>query len=404
MLRLVEVLKNHQISQRALARAAGWSRVGLGRLIQQGQYPARRLPEQTRALLVAALRQMGISDEAVLATAFDDVEGAAARSNEPPPDETLGQTPEGLQEGVMLIRRQCISPAARSFFGLKADTLMPPWCREQVYLGGDLRVGYEHLLAKASFGGVLAIAGESGAGKSTLKDLLVTDLQEKGEVVVIEPHTQAMEENDKAGKTLKTSHLCEAILREVAPSLRMKVSMEAQLNQVARALVASLAENNNRRHLLIIDEAHALPISTLRHLKRFMELKDPQKRGLQRPLLGIVLLGQPELTMRLSPFDMGVREVWQRCEVVLLPALNRELEGYIKFRLGGARLAFTPEAIATLRDILTAKSGESFLYPLAVDNWLAAILNRSADLTRSIGSEQVHETYRDLQKQMKGGK
>lgn len=404
MLRLVEVLKTNRISQRALARSAGWSRVGLGRLIQQGQYPARQLPERTRALLVAALRRLGISDEAVLATAFDDVEGAAARSHESPPDETLGQKPELTQEGVMLIRRQCVSPAARSYFGLKPDSLMPPWCREQVYLGGDLRVGYEHLLAKASFGGVLAIAGESGAGKSTLKDLLVTDLQEKGEVVVIEPHTQAMEENDKAGKTLKTSHLCEAILREVAPTLRMKVSMEAQLNQVARALVASLAENNNRRHLLIIDEAHALPISTLRHLKRFMELKDPQKRGLQRPLLGIVLLGQPELTTRLSPFDMGVREVWQRCEVVVLPALNRELEGYIKFRLGGARLAFTPEAIATLRDILTAKSGESFLYPLAVDNWLAAILNRSADLTRSIGSEQVHETYVDLQKQMKGGK
>ena len=402
MLRLGEALAQLRISQRALARAAGWSDTGLRRLITHGEYPARELPERTRQRVLCALRQLGVTDEAVLKRVFEEV--AADRCNEPPPVAVLGENPENQREDVMLIRKQCVSPAAREFFNLKPEALMPPWRRDQVFVGGEMRVAYEHMLAKARFGGVLAIAGESGAGKSTIKDLLVTDLADKGEVVVIEPHTQAMEENDKAGKTLKTGHICQAILAEVAPQERLKLSMEAQLRQVAKALVASKAQHKERQHLLIIDEAHALPKATLRHLKRFIELKDPERKGLQSPLLHIVLLGQPELTTRLSAFDMDVREVWQRCELVVLPALNRELEAYIKFRLGVAASAFTPEAVAALRGKLTAPSGESFLYPLAVDNWLAAILNQAAGLTKSIVGETVDEVYRDMQKAMRGGK
>ena len=82
----------------------------------------------------------------------------------------------------MLIRKQSISAAARGFCGVGAEALTPPWRRDQVFMGGEMRVAYEHMLAKARFGGVLAIAGESGAGKSTIKDLLVSDLTEAGEI------------------------------------------------------------------------------------------------------------------------------------------------------------------------------------------------------------------------------
>ena len=401
MLRLAEVLAQYRVSQHSLAKASDWSETALRRLIKNGDYPARLMPERVQQRLIAALRQLGVTDEAVLQTVFEEV--AADRSNEPPPVAALGENPEHLQEGVMLIRKQSISPVTRDFFGLKAEALLPPWRRDQVFMGGEMRVAYEHMLAKARFGGVLAIAGESGAGKSTIKDLLVTDLTDKGEVVVIEPHTQAMEASDKTGKTLKTGHICQAILAEVAPMARLKLSMEAQLRQVATALVASNAQNKERRHLLIIDEAHALPQATLRHLKRFIELKDPERKGLQKPLLHVVLLGQPELTIRLSAFDMEVREVWQRCELVVLPALGDDLEAYIKFRLGAAASAFTPSAIAALRKHLTAPDGESFLYPLAVDNWLAAILNEAAVIgAKTIAGETVDEVYQNIQKAMWG--
>jgi type II secretory pathway predicted ATPase ExeA len=304
----------------------------------------------------------------------------------------------------MLIRKSALLPEARAFYHLPAEALLPPWRRDQVWLSGDFRAAYEHLRAKALYGGMLALVGESGAGKTTIKDLLVSDLMEAGEVIVIEPHTQEMEANDKAGKTLKSAALCEAILREVAPGERLKRTTEAKLNQVAAALADSLANNPNRRHLLIIDEAHALPKPTLRHLKRFMELKNPKKRGLARPLLSIVLLGQPELATRLSPFDMEVREVWQRCELVTLPALSRDLAAYVKFRLRGPADGdiFAPEALTRLRELLTRSDGTSFCTPLAIDSWLAAILNRAAGVAKGITAEMVGEVHADVMKAMRG--
>lgn len=402
MLRLAEVMAAHRISQGALAKRAQWSESALQRLIRHGQYPARQLPVEIRARVATALRELGVTDEGALERAFEEV--VTARDNEPSPDAVPGLPAGQHTEDVMLIRKQSVSPAAREFFGLRPDALIPPQYRHQVFMGGEMRVVYEHMLAKARYGGVLAIAGESGAGKTTVKDWLIGDLCDEGKVIVIEPHTQAMETDDKTGKTLKSAHLCEAILRETAPGQSLKRTMEAQLNQIALALANSLESDRERRHVMVIDEAHALPKATLRQLKRFMEMKRPNKRGLQPPLLSIILLGQPELTTRLSPFDMDVREVWQRCELVTLAPLDRELDDYIAFRLGSAAAAFTADAVAMLRQKLTSPEKVSFLYPLAVDNWLAAILNQAAGLSKTITGETVSEVHANLKKLKEGGK
>lgn len=296
----------------------------------------------------------------------------------------------------MLIPKQGLAPAARRYWGLDIDALGTPWKREEVFLGDDARVAYEHMLLKARHGGLLAVIGESGAGKTLLKDYLVSDLVDGGEVVVIEPHTQAMEGNDVAGKTLKTAHINEAILREIAPNKSVRRTMEGQLAQIAALLAASLEESRNRRHLLIIDEAHALPKPTLRHLKRFLELENPLRRGLHRPMLGVVLLGQPELAVRLSPYDQDVREVWQRCEVITLGPLVKDLEAYAKHRLGAAAAAFAPDAWVKLAGLMGVAGDHCRLYPLAIDNWLAATLNAWANRTKTITGEHVAETFTDV--------
>lgn len=59
-----------------------------------------------------------------------------------------------------------------------------------------------------------------------------------------------------------------------------------------------------------------MPLPTLKHLKRFFELK----RGFER-LLGIVLIGQIELAVKLSENNPAVREVVRPCEVVTLQPL-----------------------------------------------------------------------------------
>jgi type II secretory pathway predicted ATPase ExeA len=313
-------------------------------------------------------------------------------------DENGGHSLDETEESLMLIQRQAITPAARQHWGLFGAALVAPWAREQVFLHAENRVIYEHMLTKARYGGLLAIVGESGAGKTTIKDALVGDLAAEGEVDVIEPRTQRMEETDKLGKTLKSGDIVEAILAEIAPGVQLKRTSEAQLRQVAACLAARLADNPRRCVVVIFDEAHCLPKITLRHLKRFLELKNPARRGLQRPLMSIILLGQPELAIRLSPHDQTVREVWQRCEVVHMQPLGGALDAYVKHRLGEAARVFAPDALARLAACLTDRHGQSYLYPLAVDNWLALILNRAAGLAKTITGELIDEIAADVRR------
>jgi type II secretory pathway predicted ATPase ExeA len=115
-------------------------------------------------------------------------------------------------------------------------------------------------------------------------------------------------------------------------------------------------------------------------LKRFRELKD----GL-RPLLSVILIGQPELAIKLSEHDPEVREVAQRIEIITLPALGNHLADYLahRFKRVGIPLDKIADrgALDALRTKLTpARSDGSLLYPLAVHNVLAAAMNRAADL------------------------
>ena len=412
------------VSTRDFARALSkgpvkWSLTTVHRLMH-GKYPARCHrdlvdAELRRALIELTFEAGGAAPllQAVFAEAAGDAENeeGRSRSNDTAPDATpdidaAASAGHSLneKEQQMLIQKCALTPAARECWRLFGAALSAPWQREQVFLGGEMLTVYEHMLAKARFGGLLAVVGESGCGKSTLKDVLVGDLAAEGDVVVIEPHTQRMEENDTAGKSLKGADIVTAIMAEIAPTERVCCTAEAQLNQVARALAASQAESRDRRHLLIIDEAHCLPKPTLRHLKRFLELKDSAKKGLQRPMLSLILLGQPELAVRLSPHDQTVREVWQRCEVVHLRPLGSALEKYVRHRLGDAVSAFTPPALVKFAECLTDRHGVSYQYPLAVDSWLAEILNTTAGLAPSIDAAQVEEVFAAVRRrQIVGG-
>lgn len=131
----------------------------------------------------------------------------------------------------------------------------------------------------ARFGGFLAVVGESGSGKSALHRDLIDRIHNSGDdITVIEPYVLAMEDNARTGQTLKAASIAEAIIREVAPTERPKLSREARFSQVHRVLKenarASSAGGRDNAPVLIIEEAHSLPQPTLKHLKRFLELED----------------------------------------------------------------------------------------------------------------------------------
>ena len=291
------------------------------------------------------------------------------------------------EDDIMLLKKSTLTQAARQHFGLFKDPFNDEiQSADDVYLTPDVRYVREAMFQTACHGGFVAVVGESGAGKSTLREDLQDRINREGrQIVLIEPYVLAMEDNDQKGKTLKAVHIAEAILEAVAPGASPKRSPEARFRQIHRALQESAKAGN--KHLLLIEEAHGLPLPTLKHLKRFFELKN----GFER-LLGIVLIGQTELAQKLSENNPAVREVVQRCEVVtLLPLTDGKLEGYLKhkFARAGADVAAVLDgsAVDAVAERLTVKSRtksgtelHSLLYPLAVNNLVSAAMNQAAEL------------------------
>lgn len=292
----------------------------------------------------------------------------------------------------MLLQNESLSEKARQHFDLPrnpfVDDVQTP---ADVFQSPSVKYARFALTDCAQHHGFLALVGESGAGKSTLAE----DLEERirhqtQEVVIIRPYVLAMEENDIKGKTLKSGAIAEAIINALDPHAKPRISAQARFRQVHDLLRSSA--QSGRRHLLLIEEAHNLPVATLKHLKRWLELKDGMRR-----LIGIALIGQPELRRRLSAQNAEVREVAQRCEIVELAPLNADLEGYLRHKFARFDLqyeqVFAPDAADAIRARLIhmprggkVQDAISICYPLVVNNLVCRAMNAAA----SVGSPVVN--------------
>lgn len=288
------------------------------------------------------------------------------------------------EEAQMLLQYQSLTQEARRAFGLArspfVDDVSTP---EDVFQSPCVRYVRAALTDAALHHGFIAVVGESGAGKSTLAEDLEERIKTEGrEITVIRPYTLAMEQSDTKGKTLKSSHIAEAIAFALDPQLKVKSSPQARFEQVHAMLKAS--RRAGRRHLLVIEEAHCLPTATLKHLKRFLELKD----GMQR-LIGVALIAQPELRERLNSQNPEVREVMQRCEVVELEPLDGDLEAYLRHKLGRFDVPYEQVFAADAADAIRARliytprggkavDARSVCYPLVVNNLVTRAMNAAA--------------------------
>lgn len=367
MLKLKQILLDHKTSQAELARHLDLSRATVAQLINHCQWPRSMDQEEIKTSITTWLVSLGIARNDI-DQAFEEETGAAANS----PGQS---TQTSLEDQLMLLRKHQLTPAAKRTFTLPRNPFDEVRSSDEVFLTPEIRYVRESMRMTARHGGFMAVVGESGSGKSTLRrDLIEWIKNESQPVLVIEPYVLGMEDNDTQGKTLKAGHIAEAIMATVAPGVTPKRSPEARFRQVHNTLKESFRAGN--RHILIIEEAHGLPIPTLKHLKRFFELED----GFSK-LLGIVLIGQSELGQKLDERNPAVREVVQRCEVVNLLPLDNELEGYLshRFRLVGKPLQeiMNSKAIEALQHKLTGQNF-SVLYPLAIHNVLTAAMNHAA--------------------------
>ena len=362
-------------SYAAAAAEIGCSKPMLVGVINHGEWPKKGAAE-----LRESLKQYFEKNGAAI---------PASLRNEP--ETAPAQATDEDKDNDMLLRKATLTQATRRYFGLSRDPFNDEIrSAEDVYMTPDVRYVREAMLQTACHGGFVAVVGESGAGKSTLREDLQDRINRDGrQVITIEPYVLAMED-----KTLKAAHIAAAILEAVSPGTRPYRDSEARFRQIHRALQESAKAGN--KHVLIIEEAHGLPIPTLKHLKRFFELKN----GFDR-LLGIVLIGQTELAQKLSENNPAVREVVQRCEVVtLLPLTDGRLAGYLKHKIeragGDITKIMDESAIDAVAERLTVRgrSGRgveehSLLYPLAVNNLVSAAMNQAAELQMPVDGDMV---------------
>lgn len=388
--RLHRMLREHGITQAELRQAVRFqtgTRAGqplgsstISELLIQRSWPRTVAPEEIQTRTAEFLRKRGVPEEEI-ALAWT-VEGIDAADVAPPKRRLIGQrdvphTPELEPDSIELPEAEMLSQAARQHFNLPRhpfiDDVQGP---QDVYLSVDQRYIRESMYYAAKHGGFIAVIGESGSGKSTLRRDLVDRIRRDDEPIVI-INVKTVDKSE-----LTTSHICDAIIADISTEAP-KLSKEAKARQVERLLASSA--NTGVSHVLMIEEAHDLNKFTLKYLKRFWELEDGFKK-----LLGIVLVGQPELGKLLDERrNPDIREVIRRIEQAHLKPLNGNLEEYLGLKLKriGAKLdqVFEEDAFDAIRERLTRRRQgtlevESQLYPLVVQNLVVKCMNQAVEL------------------------
>jgi type II secretory pathway predicted ATPase ExeA len=394
---LQQLLHKIKVSQAQLAKHCGVSPATISLVVKHGQWP-KRGADALRIELEYFFTTQCVAPQTIAAALGNKKAGTEAVTPVPAPLQDSQQPTSEELDPAMLLQNENLTPAARKHFGLFRNPFNDEVnSRDDVFMSPDIRLNRELLYDVARNGGFCALVGESGSGKTTIREELLERIhRENAPVIVIEPYILAMEDNDTKGKTLKSGQISETIVNALDPNAGLKSSPHARFKQLHELLKSSNKAGNS--HVLIIEEAHSLPIATLKHLKRFRELKDGYAR-----LLGVILIGQPELKIKLSSHNPEVREVVQRCEVVELEPLDRHLQAYIEHkivRVGGiATDIFDADAYDAIRTKLTrmprgGKVSEaiSICYPLVVNNLVTRAMNIAANIaSKKISAELIME-------------
>jgi type II secretory pathway predicted ATPase ExeA len=291
------------------------------------------------------------------------------------------------ESDTMLLRKHTLTAETKQHFNLPRDPFTNEMQDEKdVFLSDDIRYVRQAIRQTAKHGGMLAVIGESGAGKSTLREDLDAWIETSREpITLIEPYVLGSADTPRKGKPLTAMDLISAIIRRIGKGEPARGSLEDRSNQM-HALLKNQAKSG-KRHVLIIEEAHGMTKSMIRHLKRFYELK----AGF-RQLLAIILIGQTELDTKLDEDDPEVREMVQRCEKVWLRALDNNLEAYLehKFQRVGVNYldVFDDSAFNEIRRRLQSSKTiglgpnrtiekTSLCHPLAVNNLVSGAMNQA---------------------------
>jgi len=240
--------------------------------------------------------------------------------------------------------------------------------------------GHREALAQLIYGvqeqkGFMLMTGEVGTGKTTLLRTLVNRLNGRSECAFVMNSTMPFDE------------LLEYALADFGVT-GPGASRAQRLMALNRFLIAQHREE--RKSILIIDEAQNLEIDTLEQIRLLSNFETGSGK-----LLQIILAGQPELhtKLHLPQLRQLKQRIGLRCR--LQPMADDEVEQYIvnHFRVAGghARHPFTPAAI---RRIAQYSDGIPRVVNMLCDHCL---LIGYANQTRQIDADTVRRTIQYLE-------
>ncbi|BCL77190.1 general secretion pathway protein GspA [Jeongeupia sp. HS-3] len=186
--------------------------------------------------------------------------------------------------------------------------------------------------------GLVKVVGEVGSGKTMLCRMLLEQLAGEVDLVFI-PHP-----------LLERDEILDAIASELGLPLEHGRS-NARVQSLQLALIERFGRG--RRVVVVVDEAHAMPVLGLETIRLLSNLDHGHDK-----LLQIVLFGQPELDTRLESYEL--RQLFERIThaFALQPLRRDELSAYLEFRLRAAGYRGPqPFSGAALKQIAGAADG-----------------------------------------------
>ncbi|MFQ5633492.1 MAG: ExeA family protein [bacterium] len=248
--------------------------------------------------------------------------------------------------------------------------------------------------AKCKF---IAITGPVGTGKTIVKLALIERLKEKQNYMISEPEIIDMPKCLPA--TIIDSMLEDFMFlrsntdnfKPIARkgSSRNKGTLEDRSRWIHSLL--KIKVRDGKKLVLIIDEAHLLPVHTLKTLKRFHEMQD----GFSK-LLSIILIGQDELVHFLNG-NYEIREVTARLNIVEMQPIPNLVKEYLnhKVQRAGGRLENLIDD-SGLKAVKTLLNGERAI-PISINNLVAKAVEDGYNLDAlPVNAEIIENSYAKL--------
>lgn len=222
--------------------------------------------------------------------------------------------------------------------------------------------------------GIMTLVAEVGSGKTLLARLMISRLPADICTIYL------------ANPSFSRDEILGAIARDLGLT-DLPRSTEARLAALQNELLRRHAAG--QRVLLVIDEAHAMPLDSLEEVRLLSNLETDQHK-----LINIMLFGQPELDETLA--DRRMRQVRDRVvhRFQLTPLPADEAAAYVDHRLraagwsGGA--LFAPAAMALL---IKSSGGRARRINLLADK---ALLGAYASGKSTVQVEQVRNAVAEL--------